>query len=186
MLQDHQLSHAAFLLFRMQSSHSDLSLHMQTSVSMAIWFPDNFISFARPVPFLKLFVSLNSPRCPPDQAWRWGCLPSSHSGGSAGPASLMPPRSPPEESEVQNTNGISRVLPALLQAELHTQIRKLKRYLAEQDVHRECSSWNVEYRNIAEEWCKFVWVHGGGGDNQLQVRPPRHYLRKHDKNHSIF
>lgn len=44
-----------------------------------------------------------SPQCPPGQAWRWGCLPLIRWGGSAGPASLMPPHSPPEESATQHT-----------------------------------------------------------------------------------
>lgn len=51
-----------------------------------------------------------------------------------------------------------------------------KMYLAEQDVHWECSSWNVKYGNISKESCKFVGVHSGGGDDELQVRPPSHNL----------
>lgn len=44
-----------------------------------------------------------SPQCPPAQAWRSGCLPLSRWGGSAGPASLLPLHSPPEESATQDT-----------------------------------------------------------------------------------
>lgn len=45
-------------------------------------------------------------------------------------------------------------------------------YLAEQDVHWESSTRDVEYGNVAEKRCKFIRVHGGRGDDELQVGPP--------------
>lgn len=51
-------------------------------------------------------------------------------------------------------------------------------YFTEQDVHWERPSWNVENGNVSEESRKFVRVHGGRCDDELQIGASGHHLSK--------
>lgn len=46
---------------------------------------------------------------------------------------------------------------------------RLTPHLTEQDIHWERPAGNVENGNVSEERRKFIRVHGGRRDNELQV-----------------
>lgn len=49
-------------------------------------------------------------------------------------------------------------------------------YLAEQDVYRKCSSWNVEYGHVAKKCSKLVRVHSCRGNYEFQISASRYNL----------